>query len=103
MSVLAVKERTQCPIEFSEHVRAKIPNKHSDTVKQSRTSGLLPKTIPCKQNHKEKILNIRRQLVSGTYNINERLDVVIDRLIENLISKRTEVNEAKSKTWSWKK
>jgi hypothetical protein len=103
MSVLTVKERTQRSIEFSERVRTKIPNEHNDKAKQNRTSRLLPKTGPFKQNHREKKLNIRHQLDSGTYYVNERLDVVIDRLIENLISKRMEENEAKSKTWSWKK
>jgi hypothetical protein len=33
---------------------------------------------------KEKVLNVRRQLTEGKYDINERLDVALDRVLEDL-------------------
>jgi hypothetical protein len=32
----------------------------------------------------EKILNVRRQLTEGRYDLNERLDIAIDKVLENL-------------------
>jgi hypothetical protein len=32
----------------------------------------------------EKILNVRRQLTEGRYDLNERLDLAIDKVLENL-------------------
>jgi hypothetical protein len=32
----------------------------------------------------EKILNLRRQLTEGRYDLNERLDVAIEKVLENL-------------------
>jgi len=33
----------------------------------------------------EKVLNVRRQLTEGKYNLNERLDVALDKALEDLI------------------
>jgi hypothetical protein len=33
-----------------------------------------------------KILKIRKQLAEGTYDINKRLNVVLDRLLEDLVA-----------------
>jgi hypothetical protein len=33
---------------------------------------------------KEKVLDVRRQLTEGRYDLNERLDVAVDRVLENL-------------------
>jgi negative regulator of flagellin synthesis FlgM len=33
---------------------------------------------------KEKVLDVRRQLTEGSYDLNERLDVAIDKVLENL-------------------
>jgi hypothetical protein len=34
----------------------------------------------------EKVLNVRRQLTEGKYNLNERLDVALDKALEDLIT-----------------
>ena len=34
----------------------------------------------------KKILEVRRQLAEGTYDINKRLNVVFDRLLEDLVA-----------------
>lgn len=36
----------------------------------------------------KKIVDIRRQLAKGKYDINKRLNVVIDRILEDLIHRR---------------
>jgi hypothetical protein len=33
----------------------------------------------------EKVLDVKRQLMEGRYTLAEKLDVVVDRLIENLL------------------
>lgn len=33
---------------------------------------------------KEKVLDVRQQLTEGKYDLNERLDVAIDKVLENL-------------------
>lgn len=35
---------------------------------------------------REKVLNVRRQLTEGKYDLNERLDVVLDKVLEDLIT-----------------
>lgn len=52
-----------------------------------------PHTIPSEstvgpQVRKKKIVNIRRQLRRGKYNINERLGVALDRILEDIIYRR---------------
>ena len=50
-------------------------------------------TAPALQNirslprvHKKKILEVRQQLVEGTYNIDERLNVALDRFLDDLVA-----------------
>ena len=38
--------------------------------------------------HWNKITNIQRQLASGNYNINERINLVLDRILEDLMQRR---------------
>ncbi|MBN1805204.1 MAG: hypothetical protein JW837_08140 [Sedimentisphaerales bacterium] len=87
MSVLTVKEQVQCSSEFSEHIRLTIPDRYGDSLTQKPPSRLLSEFSSATQNRTEKILNIRRQLDAGIYDVNKRLNVAVDRLIENLISK----------------
>ena len=50
-------------------------------------------TAPALQNigsllrvRKKKILEVRRQLVEGTYDIDKRLNAVLDRLLEDIVA-----------------
>ena len=52
----------------------------SITALQSMQVDLLPRDIRI-----DKVVGIRRQLAEGRYDINERLGVVIDRLLEGFI------------------
>lgn len=45
---------------------------------------VLKKIAELPEVRQEKILNLRRQLTEGKYDLNERLDVVLDRVLEEL-------------------
>jgi len=45
---------------------------------------VLKKIASLPEVRQEKILNLRRQLTEGKYNLNERLDVVLDKVLEEL-------------------
>jgi len=45
---------------------------------------VLKKIASLPEVRQEKILALRRQLTEGKYNLNERLDVVLDRVLEEL-------------------
>jgi len=47
---------------------------------------LLRKIASLPEVRQEKILDVRRQLTEGKYDLNERLDVAIDRVLERLTS-----------------
>jgi hypothetical protein len=40
--------------------------------------------------HRRKIANIRRQLARGKYEINVRINIVLDRILEDLIHRKKE-------------
>jgi len=45
---------------------------------------VLKKIASLPEVRQEKILNLRRQLTEGKYNLNERLDIVLDKVLEEL-------------------
>jgi hypothetical protein len=49
---------------------------------------VLKKIASLPEVRQEKILNLRRQLTEGKYNLNERLDTILDKVIEELTSKK---------------
>ena len=46
---------------------------------------LLDKIAELPQVRQHKVLNVRRQLSQGSYKLNDRLDVALDRILEELI------------------
>ena len=56
-------------------------NKSQDRITAS-ASGKIHSLPPVR---KKKILEVRQQLVEGTYDIDKRLNTVLDRLLEKLI------------------
>jgi len=89
MMVLSVKEQKYGSIVARKHVRTTTSKVHSDEKKQRMHAQLLAKISSLPKARKEKILTVRHQLDSGNYNIDDRLNMATDRLIENLITKRT--------------
>ena len=58
-----------------------IENIHTTPIGQ-----LLKKIASLPEVRQEKILDVRQQLNEGKYDLNERLDVAIDRVLEHLTS-----------------
>ena len=58
-----------------------IENIHTTPIGQ-----LLKKIASLPEVRQEKILDVRQQLTEGKYDLNERLDVAIDRVLEHLTS-----------------
>ncbi|MHC4244070.1 MAG: hypothetical protein ACYS3N_04960 [Planctomycetota bacterium] len=98
MLVLPVKGQKYASIVAGERVRIITPNVHGDKVRQGITARLSEKIDSLPQDRKEKVLAVRQKLDTGKYSIKKRLNVATDRLIENLITKRKEENEAKNTT-----
>jgi hypothetical protein len=69
-----------------------------DKVHLEITARVSEKIASLPRVRKEKILTVRRQLAEGKYPVNERLNVAIDKLIEDLITKRVQENNEKSTT-----
>ena len=61
-----------------EHI---IENIHTTPIGQ-----LLKKIASLPEVRQEKILDVRQKLTEGNYDLNERLDVAIDRVLEHLTS-----------------
>jgi len=45
---------------------------------------VLKKIASLPEVRKEKVLDVRRQLIEGKYNLNERLDIALDKVLEDL-------------------
>ncbi len=98
MLVLPVKGQKHGSVKARERVRTTTPNVHGDKVRQRTTARLLEKVASLPKARKEKVLAVRQMLDAGKYSIDERLNVAIDRLIENLLTKEMKENEVKSTT-----
>ena len=47
---------------------------------------VLKKIASLPEVRKEKVLDVRRQLTEGRYDLNERLDIALDKILEELIT-----------------
>jgi len=45
---------------------------------------VLKKIASLPEVRREKVLDVRRQLIEGKYNLNERLDIALDKVLEDL-------------------
>ena len=57
-------------------------------LKTSSLHSIPSKSTGDEQIRRKKIFNIHRQLKRGKYDINKRLDVVLDRILEDLLHRR---------------
>ena len=58
---------------------------NSNNTRKRITAPAVQNIHSLQQVDKKKISVVRQQLVEGTYDVNKRLDIVLDRLIESLI------------------
>ena len=55
-----------------------------ENINTTPIGQVLKKIASLPEVRKEKILDVRRQLTEGKYNLNERLDVALDKVLEDL-------------------
>ncbi len=59
---------------------------HCYKVPRRTTALVLEKTASPPEIRKEKVLAIRHKLIEGRYDLDERLNLALDKLIENLLT-----------------
>lgn len=57
-----------------------------DESKAARRNAAIPIRSPRPEVRTEKIRVVRRQLLEGKYDMNERLDVILERILQDLTS-----------------
>ncbi|MHC4624530.1 MAG: flagellar biosynthesis anti-sigma factor FlgM [Planctomycetota bacterium] len=55
-----------------------------ENINNTPIGQVLKKIALLPEVRKEKVLEVRRQLTEGKYNLNERLDIALDRVLEDL-------------------
>ncbi len=70
------------------HMLVAMAKVHFGRIWRRMTARILEKTAPPRRVRKKKVFFVRRQLDEGTYSLNERLNLALDRLIEDLLTKR---------------
>lgn len=57
-----------------------------ENINTTPIGQVLKKIASLPEVRKEKVLNLRRQITEGDYDLNERLDVAVDKVLEQLTS-----------------
>lgn len=55
-----------------------------DNINSTPIGQVLKKIASLPEVRKEKVLDVRRQITKGVYDLNERLDVAVDKFLEQL-------------------
>jgi len=96
--VLQANRQKDKSIVVGDRVQITIAEVRGDDVRPGIAAPVSEKIASLPKVRKEKVFAVRHQLAEGKYGINERLSVALDKVIEDLITKRVEENEEKSKT-----
>jgi hypothetical protein len=81
-------EREKCQVDPVEEVLA--PDKDMmmeqilDNINTTPIGQVLRKIASLPEVRKEKVLDVRRQLTEGKYDLDERLDVALEKVLEHL-------------------
>ena len=57
-----------------------------ENINSTPIGQVLEKIASLPEVRMKKVLNVRRQLTEGKYNLNERLDVALDKVLDDLIT-----------------
>lgn len=79
------KERQVCPVD--ENMAPDMDSIMEQILENINTTPIgqvLKKIASLPEVRKEKVLDVRRQLTEGKYDLNERLDVALDKVLEDL-------------------
>ena len=63
-----------------------IMEKILENINTTPIGQVLKKIASLPEVRQEKVLHVRRQLTKGKYEVNKRLDAVVDRVLEDLIA-----------------
>jgi len=58
-----------------------------ENINTTPIGQVLKKIASLPEIRREKVLDVRRQLTEGKYNLNERLDIALDKVLEDLTTK----------------
>ena len=58
-----------------------------ENINTTPIGQVLKKIASLPEVRREKVLDVRRQLTEGKYNLNERLDIALDKVLEDLTTK----------------
>jgi hypothetical protein len=62
-----------------------IMEKILENINNTPIGQVLKKIASLPEVRKEKVLNVRHQLTEGQYDINKRLDIALDKVLEDLV------------------
>ncbi|MHC4206642.1 MAG: flagellar biosynthesis anti-sigma factor FlgM [Planctomycetota bacterium] len=81
-------ERENCPIDPAGEVLATdkdiMMEQILDNINTTPIGQVLRKIASLPEVRKEKVLDVRRQLTEGKYDLDERLDVALEKVLEHL-------------------
>jgi len=98
MLVLPANRQKDESILVGDFVQITMAEACGDQVRPGKTAPVSEKLASISKVWKKKVFAVRHQLAEGKYGINERLSVALDKVIEDLITKRVQENEGKSTT-----
>ena len=78
----------QCDREFYEPLEADQDLLTEDVmqkIKETPVGQLLQKIASMPEIRQDKVLRVRREISGGKYNLNDRLDVALDNILEELL------------------
>jgi len=88
MLMLPVNRQENKSVVAGGHMLVAMARVHFGSIWRRMTAWMLEETVSPRRVRKKKVLFIRRQLDEGTYSLNERLNLALDRLIEDLLTKK---------------
>ena len=81
-------ERENCRVELAGQIlttdKDVMMEQILDNINTTPIGQVLRKIASLPEVRKEKVLDVRRQLTEGKYNLDERLDVALDKVLEHL-------------------
>jgi len=88
MLILPVNRQEDKSVVAGGHMLIAMAKVYFGRIWRRMTAWILEETALPRRVRKKKVLLVRRQLDEGTYSLNERLNLALDRLIEDLVTKR---------------
>ena len=76
--------KVDCPQERLARDEDLVMEQILDNINSTPIGQVLKKIASLPEVRKEKVLDVRRQITKGEYDLNERLDVAVDKFLEQL-------------------